>query len=142
MLLAWTTVANRADAERIATDVVAQNFAICVQIDGPLTSHYPWQGRAERAEEFRLCFKCRPTQLAALEAHAIALEQRVLATHPYETPEWIVVRAERVGEKYLSWANANSTTAPLNNSQPRFSKPCPSTKASKAPPVSSSNAMF
>ena len=60
----------------------------------------------DRAEEFRPCFKL-------LEAHAIALEQRVLATHPYETPEWIVVRAERVGEKYLSWANANSTTAPL-----------------------------
>ncbi len=129
MLLAWTTVANRADAERIATDVVARNFAICVQIDGPLTSHYRWKGRVDRAAEFRLCFKL-------LEAHAIALEQRVLATHPYEIPEWIVVRAERVGEKYLSWANANSTTAPLNNSQPRFSKPCPSTKASKARPAS------
>ena len=54
MLLAWTTVANRADAERIATDVVAQNFAICVQIDGPLTSHYRWKGRVDRAAEFRL----------------------------------------------------------------------------------------
>jgi periplasmic divalent cation tolerance protein len=36
-----------------------------------------------------------------------------LATHPYDTPEWLVVRAERVAEKYLSWAQANSSTPPL-----------------------------
>lgn len=106
MLLAWTTVANRADAERLAADAIAQNLAVCVQVDGPVTSHYRWQGRDERAEEFRLCFKL-------FEAHAAALEQKIVAAHPYESPEWIVVRAERVGEKYLSWANANSTTPPL-----------------------------
>lgn len=106
MLLAWTTVATRVDADRLAADVVARNLAVCVQIDGPITSHYCWQGRAERAEEFRLCFK-------VLEPHAALLEARVLAAHPYETPEWIVSRAERVGEKYLSWAETNSSTPPL-----------------------------
>ena len=111
MFIAWTTVATRAEAERLATDSVARGLAACVQIDGPIVSHYPWQGRAERAEEFRLCFKCRPTQLAALEA-------QVLAGHPYDTPEWLVVRAEHVGEKYLSWAEANSTFPPFHQSQP------------------------
>ncbi len=106
MFLASTTVATRADADRLAAEVVALGFAACVQIDGPITSHYRWEGRAERAEEFRLTFKCLPARLTALEAH-------VLAHHPYDTPEWIVVRAERVGEKYLSWANANSTNPPL-----------------------------
>lgn len=106
MLLAWTTVANRADAERLAVSAIAQNLAVCVQIDGPITSHYRWQGRDERAEEFRLCFKL-------FESHAATLEQQIVAAHPYDTPEWIVVRAERVGEKYLSWANANSTIPPL-----------------------------
>jgi periplasmic divalent cation tolerance protein len=106
MLVAWTTVATRADAERIAADVILRNLAACVQIDGPVTSHYRWRGRAEREEEFRLCFKL-------LESHAAALEQHVMSVHPYETPEWVVVHAERVGEKYLSWANANSSTPPL-----------------------------
>jgi len=105
MLLAWTTVAERADAERLAAEAVTRNLAVCVQID-PIASHYRWKGRAERAEEFRLCFK-------VLESHAAALEAQVLGTHPYDTPEWIVVRAERVGEKYLSWAGANSSTPPL-----------------------------
>lgn len=106
MFLAWTTLGNRADADRIAADVIARNLAVCVQIDGPITSHYRWQGQAERTEEFRLLFKCLPAHLPALEKH-------VLATHPYETPEWLVIRAERVGEKYLSWAGANSSNPPL-----------------------------
>jgi periplasmic divalent cation tolerance protein len=106
MLIAWTTVASHADAERIAADVVARNLAVCVQIDGPVISHYRWHHQAAREEEFRLCFKLRENHAAALEAH-------VLATHPYEVPEWVVVRAEHVAEKYLSWAEASSTTPPL-----------------------------
>ena len=106
MFIAWTTVANRADAERLADTAVAGNLAVCVQIDGPITSHYRWHGRDERSEEFRLLFKCLPSQLSRLEEH-------VLGTHPYDTPEWLVVRAEHVGEKYLSWAEANSSTPPL-----------------------------
>ena len=106
VFLAWTTVTDRADAERLAESAVAANLAVCVQIDGPITSHYRWHGKTDRTEEFRLMFKCLPTRLAALEKH-------VLSTHPYDTPEWIVVRAEQVGEKYLSWAEANSSTPPL-----------------------------
>jgi periplasmic divalent cation tolerance protein len=105
MLIAWTTVTTRADADRIAAHVVAQNLAVCVQIDGPVVSHYRWHGRDTRDEEFRLTFKF-------IESHAKALEEQVLAAHPYETPEWIVVRAEYVAEKYLSWAKANSSTRP------------------------------
>lgn len=106
MLLAWTTVASRPDADRLAAAAVSRNLAVCVQIDGPITSHYRWQGQDARSEEFRLQFKCLESQLAGLEAF-------VLDEHPYETPEWIVVRAERVAEKYLSWARANSSTPPL-----------------------------
>jgi periplasmic divalent cation tolerance protein len=106
MFIAWTTVAEHADAERLAADAVARNLAVCVQIEGPITSHYRWQGKDERSEEYRLCFKSLAHRLEALQQH-------VLAAHPYDTPEWIVVRAEHVGEKYLSWANTNSSTPPL-----------------------------
>jgi periplasmic divalent cation tolerance protein len=33
--------------------------------------------------------------------------------HPYAVPQWIEVSAENVGEKYLSWAMANSTSLPF-----------------------------
>jgi periplasmic divalent cation tolerance protein len=102
MLIAWTTLANREKAEELARAAIEQRLAACVQIDGPVVSHYLWQGRPERAEEFRLCFKFLPPQQVALEAW-------LFAHHPYDTPEWIVLRAAHVGEKYLSWAKANST---------------------------------
>ena len=105
MYIIWTTVGNRADAERIATDVVEHQLAACVQVDGPITSFYRWQGKLERSEEFRLCLKCRPETLAALES-------RVGSLHPYDTPEWIATAATHVGEKYLSWAGAGSSTPP------------------------------
>lgn len=106
MLIAWTTVALRTEAERLAEETVQRGLAVCVQVEGPVVSYYRWQEQLERSEEFRLTFKVLPTHAAALEGH-------VLGSHPYATPEWVVVRAERVGEKYLSWANANSSTPPL-----------------------------
>jgi len=106
MFIAWTSVATRDDADRMAADVVRRGLAACVQIDGPVVSHYRWQGKAERAEEFRLTFKCLAEQRNDLERH-------VLSAHPYDTPEWIVVRAAHVAEKYLSWARASSSTPPL-----------------------------
>jgi periplasmic divalent cation tolerance protein len=106
MFIAWTTVAQPVDADRLAQQAIGLNLAVCVQIDGPITSHYRWEGRAQRAEEFRVTFKCRADRLEALEQH-------VLAHHPYDTPQWLAVRADRVGEKYLSWAEANSSTPPL-----------------------------
>lgn len=106
MLIAWTTVANRADADRLAAAAVLPGLAACVQIDGPITSHYLWQGKLERSEELRLTFKCLPSAIERLETLIFSL-------HPYDTPEWLVVPAEHVGEKYLSWARANSSTPPL-----------------------------
>jgi periplasmic divalent cation tolerance protein len=106
MFIAWTTLATQTDAEKLAADAVELGFAVCVQVEGPIISHYRWQGRPERTEEFRLCLKCLPDKLSALETH-------VLTHHPYDTPEWIVVGAEHVGEKYLSWARSNPNNSPL-----------------------------
>jgi periplasmic divalent cation tolerance protein len=106
MLLAWTTVASATDADRLAADAVARRLAICVQTDGPITSHYRWKGRQERATEWRLCFKFLPEQQTAIETW-------LHSAHPYTVPEWVVVRAEHIGEKYLSWAHAAANRLPL-----------------------------
>jgi len=106
MLIAWTTVGTSQDADLLAADVVAEGLAACVHIDGPNVSHFRYEGKHERVEEFRLCFKIMPDQL-------VALEKRVLEAHPYDTPEWVVVRAEQVGEKYLSWAKGTVHSPPL-----------------------------
>lgn len=106
MFVAWTTTAKREDADRLARGAVEAHLAACVQIDGPITSHYRWEGKVEQAEEFRVWFKYLP-------ANASQLSAWVHHHHPYTVPQWIEVSAENVGEKYLSWAMANSTPRPF-----------------------------
>jgi|GEM_PF-473753 periplasmic divalent cation tolerance protein len=103
LMIGWTTVETREQAETLARGLIEQKLAACVQIEGPITSVYRWKGRLETATEFRLCVKFLPEQQTALAAW-------IAAHHPYETPEWIAVRSEIVAEKYLSWAKANSSS--------------------------------
>jgi periplasmic divalent cation tolerance protein len=102
MLIAWTTVPTKVIADKLAASAVASKLAVCVQIEGPITSHYLWLAEKKKTEEYRLSFKF-------LTAQRIALESWIHARHPYQTPEWIVVKADHVAEKYLSWAQANSS---------------------------------
>jgi len=112
MLVALTTTAHRADADRLAHGAVEARLAVCAQVDGPITSYYHWEGKLETAQEYRVSFKCLP-------ANASALSVWVHHHHPFATPQWIELNAENVGEKYLSWAIANSTSAPFPSQKPR-----------------------
>lgn len=105
MRLGWTTVETRHQAESLARGLVEAGLAACVQIEGPITSCYRWEGQVQTASEFRLTVKYVAEQHLPLEAW-------LLRHHPYETPEWIVVAADYVAEKYLSWAR--STTNSVN----------------------------
>jgi periplasmic divalent cation tolerance protein len=99
MRIAWTTVPDQTTADQLATAAVAARLAACVQIEGPLVSHYIWDGAQAKTEEYRLTFKGLPAQIAALEPW-------LHARHPYAIPEWIVIETEHVSEKYLSWARS------------------------------------
>lgn len=108
MFIAWTATANREDADRLAKGAVETHLAACAQVEGPVTSHYHWEGKLEQTVEFRICFKYLP-------ANASQLGNWVHKHHPYAIPEWIEVSAENVGEKYLSWAMANSNSLPFQS---------------------------
>jgi periplasmic divalent cation tolerance protein len=97
LLIGWTTCATAEDARRLADGLVDRGLAACVQIEGPVTSVYRWKGAVEQAVEHRLTIKFVPER-------QVELEQWLRANHPYDTPEWVVVGATMVAEKYLSWA--------------------------------------
>jgi periplasmic divalent cation tolerance protein len=106
MLIAWTTVPTKAIADQLAASVIDARLAACVQVEGPITSFYVWEGAQEKTEEYRLTFKVLPSQSTALTTW-------IHTHHPYQVPEWILVKAEHVSEKYLSWAQANSSNLTL-----------------------------
>ena len=103
LMIGWTTLATREEAKTLARKLVESRLVACAQIDGPIRSVYRWEEKVEASDEWRLTLKFSAAILTAVE-------KSVLAAHPYSTPEWIVIRAENVSEKYLSWVQANSST--------------------------------
>ena len=89
-------------AEQLATQIVANNLAACVNILPNLTSIYHWQGKVERAQEHLLLIKAPCQQYDAIE--------RFLAEHhPYDVPEIIAFSIEKGLPEYLQWITSCTT---------------------------------
>ncbi len=96
LLVATTTVATREEADELARQIMAHRCAACVQIDGPLTSHYIWEGVGHTEIEWRLTIK-------TTRSAEPALAECVHRVHPYELPQWWVASPERVSGAYAQW---------------------------------------
>ncbi len=94
--LAITTCPNMEVADAIASALVTEQLAACVNILPGACSVYEWQGRLNRDQEMVLLLKTRSDRLTALEV-------RLLELHPYELPELIVVPVLGGLAPYLSW---------------------------------------
>ena len=90
-----TTVATRADAERLARALVERRLAACVQIDEGVQSHYRWQGALCADAEVRLTVKSLPTLRPRLQAFFDE-------AHPYELPQ-LLWQAMDASPAYAGW---------------------------------------
>jgi periplasmic divalent cation tolerance protein len=91
-----TTVESKKDAQRIAQAVVEKRLAGCVQVIGPITSTYWWQGNVETAEEWLCVIKSR-------EDLYKELERAIRDVHPYEVPEILAMPVQAGSSSYLAW---------------------------------------
>jgi periplasmic divalent cation tolerance protein len=98
------TVGSGEEAERIAEAVVVERLAACVNITGPITSIYHWQGRVERSQEWLLIIKTRAGVFGQLET-------RVKSLHSYQNPEVIALPISAGTAAYLDWLRGE-TRAP------------------------------
>ncbi|MEY3828779.1 MAG: Divalent-cation tolerance protein CutA [Verrucomicrobiota bacterium] len=96
VLVAWTTLPSKEEAETLAAAAVAARLAACAQVEGPLRSHFIWEGVAQAEEEFRVTFKLAAAQEAALRTW-------VHGRHPYAVPQWLAVPATHVSPAYQAW---------------------------------------
>jgi periplasmic divalent cation tolerance protein len=103
LLLVLTTIAEDA-ADELARTLVEERLAACVNVHAPMTSTYRWNGRVERETERQVLIKTTAARLTALEA-------RVRKLHPYELPEFIVIRPESAGEAYAAWVSTETERA-------------------------------
>jgi periplasmic divalent cation tolerance protein len=91
-----TTLGADADATVIARTLVEERLAACVNILPNITSVYRWQGQVEQSSEQQLVIK---TTVDAIDR----LEARLRQLHPYEVPEFLVIRADSASATYLAW---------------------------------------
>ena len=91
-----TTVDSEAAARAIADRLVTDRVAACVQIVGPITSIYRWQGKIEETSEWMCVAKSTSRQAEAVVA-------TVRSIHPYEQPEILVTPVTTADAGYAAW---------------------------------------
>jgi periplasmic divalent cation tolerance protein len=94
--LIYCTCPDSAVAKRIASKLITEKLAACVNILPGVQSIYEWQEHVETAEEHLLLIKSRTE-------HCADIESAIKALHPYQIPEIIAVAIERGSNDYLKW---------------------------------------
>src|ERR1700730_15053316 len=100
-VLAFSTAACRDEARTIASALVSEELAACVNIIESIHSLYRWQRAVESAAESLMLIKTRAALLPAIESRRGDL-------HSYEVAELSAVSIEHGAEPYLDWLLAST----------------------------------
>jgi len=95
-VLVLTTVGASFDPRALATELVQRRLAACVNIVPRLHSVYRWQGKIDEEDEQLLLIKTAEELLDDVK-------EALYKGHPYEIPEFIVVRMDDLSEAYREW---------------------------------------
>lgn len=90
-----TTCPSKEVASEIVNELLSAKLIACGQIGGPIESIYRWEGKLSRETEWKITLKFDLAKKAELE-------QNLTEIHPYETPQWVVWKAE-ASEEYYNW---------------------------------------
>jgi periplasmic divalent cation tolerance protein len=91
-----TTAGSEEEAERISSMLVERRLAACVQVIGPISSRYRWQGEIERSTEWLCLAKTEASRYPELEA-------AIRELHSYEEPEIVATPIVAGSAGYLDW---------------------------------------
>jgi len=100
LILILTTMPDDERADELASALVQEKLAACVNVHAPMMSTYRWKGAIERDAERQIVIKTTPQRRAAVEA-------RLRTLHPYELPELVVIEAAS-SEAYSRWVIESS----------------------------------
>lgn len=95
-LIVQLTIGKHEEATRLATLLVEEGLAACVQVIPGIESTYRWKGKVAREVEYQLSIK-------SSESHWDSLVAFLKKNHPYECPEIVGTIPSHVEADYLSW---------------------------------------
>jgi periplasmic divalent cation tolerance protein len=87
-------------ARALAKIALQKKLIACANLVPKIESHFWWQGKIESSAEVLLVLKTQKSKL-------VALEKLIIARHPYDTPEFLVLSLSAGNEKYLEWLAQN-----------------------------------
>ena len=99
-LIALVTAPDLKTARRLVQVVLREKLVACANVFPRIESHYWWKGSLETGAEVLILFKTSRNRVRTLE-------KRVLAEHPYETPEFIVLPIQAGSAAYLDWIDGS-----------------------------------
>jgi periplasmic divalent cation tolerance protein len=94
--LVLVTAPDLKTARALAQAALTARLIACANLVPKIESHYWWQGKIESGQEVLLLLKTQKSRLSALE-------KLILAQHPYETPEFLVLPLTQGSRSYLQW---------------------------------------
>ncbi len=94
--LVLVTAPDLKTARGLARAALKRRLVACANLVPGIESHYWWQGKIEKGAEVLLILKTTARRLKALE-------NLVRTEHPYDTPEFIVLRLSAGNQRYLDW---------------------------------------
>jgi periplasmic divalent cation tolerance protein len=89
------------DPMPLASALVREQLAACVNVLPTMRSVYRWQGKVEEAQELQLIIKTRRERVEAIKA-------RLASLHPYDVPELLVLTISDGSAEYLAWLQDNA----------------------------------
>lgn len=95
-VIVLTTVNPEFDARALAHALVEAQLAACVNIVERVHSVYRWEGRVHDDAEQLLIVKTSDVRLDALR-------EELLSRHPYDVPEFVVIRLDGTSDAYGAW---------------------------------------
>lgn len=97
-IVIFITCANNKEARRIATALIKNRLAACINIADKIESIFWWEGKINLAKESLLIIKSRKTNLTKIV-------KRVKSMHSYSVPEIIALPVVAGNKDYFRWLN-------------------------------------